>query len=148
MTIALPSPLQRAPATAAVNVHAARAKDTRQPNCVADVVKHNKQMASAKWEYDVSGSGNAWTPFSDVSLFYPPCPRTPELYVTRLRMLTLQNLNITREGGTISNQALVYGRRVVTVTCRLGIAGEPDEIELSNDIVASLSMMMSWRRGK
>ncbi len=63
-------------------------------------------------------------------------------------MLTLQNLNITRGGGTISNQALVFGTRVVTLTCRLGIAGEPDEIELSNDIVASLSMMMSWRRGK
>jgi hypothetical protein len=63
-------------------------------------------------------------------------------------MLTLQNLNITRGGGAISNQALVFGTRAVTVPCRLGIAGEPDEIELSNDIVASLSMMMSWRRGE
>lgn len=68
--------------------------------------------------------------------------------MTLLRMMTPTNLKNAREGDLTPSHISRFGAKNVMLARRMGIPGQPDEVELSGGIVANLSIMLSHRKGK
>jgi hypothetical protein len=82
----------------------------------------------------------------------PCCKSTsasaPSTAVTLLRMMTPTNLKNALEGNLTPSHASSFGAKNEMFARRMGIPGQPDEIELSGSIVANLSIMLSHKKGK
>ena len=68
--------------------------------------------------------------------------------MTLLCRPTRKSLRNTTEGIAERSSVAKAARWLVNAPCRTGIPGEPEEISLSNGIVANLGMMVSYRAGE